>query len=100
MLNNLVTELASSYPDLFYNAPPADRVENQDFIEASTMCTRSFGITGLAAAEHGSPFCTMKAGNLQGGRLNYEIQGETLKALCANIAELSDRLNDPPWGKY
>jgi hypothetical protein len=35
---------------------------------ASTMCMRAFGVTGLAAAEHGIPFCSMLEGKLQGGR--------------------------------
>jgi len=88
-----------TYPDLFYNAPPADRSDIEDFAGASTMCMRTFGVTGLAAAEHGIPFCSMKDGKLEGGRLTYEIQGETLKQLTNNIAELADRLDDPAWGK-
>jgi hypothetical protein len=42
---------------------------------------------------------TLQGGKLEGGRLTYDISGDTLMSLQANIAELADRLNDPPWGK-
>eukprot|EP00284_Hemiselmis_tepida_P000795 CAMPEP_0174946888 /NCGR_PEP_ID=MMETSP1355-20121228/85262_1 /TAXON_ID=464990 /ORGANISM="Hemiselmis tepida, Strain CCMP443" /LENGTH=358 /DNA_ID=CAMNT_0016194335 /DNA_START=97 /DNA_END=1170 /DNA_ORIENTATION=- len=64
MLNSLVAEVASTYPDLFYNAPPDDRAQVAEFCGASTVCMRDFGVTGMAAAEHGVPFCGLKGGKL------------------------------------
>jgi len=99
MLNSLVAEVASTYPDLFYNAPPEDRAQVVEFCGASTMCMRDFGVTGMAASEHGICFCSLKGGKLEGGRLTYDISSESLAAASANVAELADRLSDPPWGK-
>jgi hypothetical protein len=96
MLNSLVAEVASTYPDLFLspvNSPP-DAPDGEAFIETSTMCMRSFGVTGLAAAEHGIPFCSMREGKLQGGRLVYEIGADHLQQLEQNVIELADRLLD------
>mmetsp|Transcript_19676 Transcript_19676/g.31425 ORF Transcript_19676/g.31425 Transcript_19676/m.31425 type:complete len:387 (-) Transcript_19676:24-1184(-) len=98
MLNALVAEVAATYPDLFYNAPPLHASDIEPFTSASTMCMRSFGVTGLAAAEHGLPFCSMREGKLQGGRLVYEIAAEQRQQLQHNVIELADRLNDPPLG--
>eukprot|EP00960_Hanusia_phi_P023382 690057-Hanusia_phi.AAC.3 len=60
----------------------SDRSDIEDFAGASTMCMRTFGVTGrsarrgyeitrmegLAAAEHGIPFCSMKVRICCGGR--------------------------------
>uniref|UniRef100_A0A6U5C3U0 AAA domain-containing protein n=2 Tax=Hemiselmis andersenii TaxID=464988 RepID=A0A6U5C3U0_HEMAN len=99
MLNSLVAEVASTYPDLFYNAPPEERAQVSEFCGASTMCMRDFGVTGMAASEHGICFCRLKGGKLEGGRLTYDISSESLGSASTNIAELADRLNDAPWGK-
>lgn len=92
MLNSLVTEVASTYPDLFLNKPAAvDDSDGEAFIDSSTMCMRSFGVTGLASAEHGVPFCSLREGKLQGGRLVYEIHADQLQQLEQNVIELADR---------
>ena len=90
MLNSLVAEVASTYPDLFHNKPD-DTDDREAFVESSTMCMRSFGVTGLASAEHGIPFCSLREGKLQGGRLVYEIHADQLQQLEQNIIELADR---------
>jgi len=99
MLNGLVADVASNYPDLFFNAAPEDREQIVDFCKASTMCMRDFGVTGMAAAEHGMPFVSMKAGKLEGGRLVYDIGGDVLSSAQINVAELADVLDDPAWGR-
>jgi len=99
MLNELVAEVAAAYPALFYNTAPQDRDQILEFCGATTMCMRDFGVTGMAASEHGLPFCTLKPGKLEGGRITYDIAQDTLMSLSANVAELADRMNDPPWGQ-
>lgn len=83
----------------FDHTPLADREQIIEFCKASTICMRDFGVTGMAAAEHGTCFISMKAGKLDGGRLVYDIGSDVLASAQANIAELADVLNDPPWGK-
>ena len=92
MLNALVAEVAATYPDLFHHLPPESLDDIEEFVSASTFCVRAFGVTGLAAAEHGIPFCAMREGKLQGGRLVYDIAAERLDQLEQNVLDLVGRL--------
>lgn len=42
---------------------------------------------------------SLQPGKLEGGRISYDIAADSLNSLSANVAELSDRLNDPAWGR-
>ncbi|KAK4534328.1 hypothetical protein CDCA_CDCA01G0353 [Cyanidium caldarium] len=94
-LNYLLAGVAAQYNTLFVHPIPdgaSDREAAEHFSEHSSMIVRTFGVTGMASADLGIPFCSMEPGPLTGGAVDYQIGADMLEHLRTNVRELADAL--------
>lgn len=84
-LNQLVAEVARSFPSLFVHPVVETPSGLDDFAENSSMLMQQFGSIGIASAQHGIPFCSMVKGPLKGARIEYLIDDQKLDRLKENI---------------